>query len=134
MSKVIVNLTLELIGEEIELFLDTHPLPVYQKLFANPDLIQELTAYILGEIPSVYAVVEEKREKLNSQRLSKSLEQRMYVEALIQIGIEQILAKKAPDSKQLLSCSKSGHFRQFNQSKLAKLQGKDVNNTQSFFN
>lgn len=54
MSKSIVNLTIPWVVAEIEQVLETYPHHPYQQAFANPDLRQELIAYVLTRIHNVY--------------------------------------------------------------------------------
>ena len=92
MTKLIVNLTLPIVKEEIECLLETYPAPSYWQTFENPDLCQELIAYVLSRVPNFYTVVEtEEQAQLKPTRLSHSLEQRMKIETLIHQGVQQIL-------------------------------------------
>ena len=92
MAKVIVNLTLPVVKEEIDCLLETYPDQSYRRTFANPDLCQELIAYVLSRVPNFYTVVEaEEQASLKRTRLNRSLEQRIKIETVIHQGIQQIL-------------------------------------------
>jgi hypothetical protein len=59
MSKTLINLTTPLVISEIEQVLITYPHHPYQQAFANPDLRQELIAYVLTRVQNIYTVCED---------------------------------------------------------------------------
>jgi hypothetical protein len=94
MSKTIVNQTLPLIMGEIEETLETFPHHPHQQLFANPDMRQDLLAYVLTRIQSNYIAVEEisyHKVKATSQRPSDEL--KSHMDDLIRQGIHEILER-----------------------------------------
>lgn len=96
MTKTIVNLTLPILVEEIELALNQYPHHPYQQAFSNPDLRQELIAYVLSRISSLYVVVdEEKQQRAASQKTHHKPEQKQEREAYIHEGIHYIIDKYA---------------------------------------
>jgi hypothetical protein len=92
MSKSIVNLTIPLVVAEVEKALKTYPHYPYQQLFANPDLHQELVAYVLTRIHSVYVAVDEGEKIANDiETISDSTETQACLESFIHQGIHYIL-------------------------------------------
>jgi len=92
MCKKLVNLTLSLVSEEIENILQTYAEYPYQQIFTNPDLRQELVAYVLSHVPNNYVAIEES-EDLSIRRLvtSVSSEQQLNLEKWIHLGIDDIM-------------------------------------------
>ena len=93
-KKKLVNLTLFIVKEELENYklagCDREKL----KILSDPELVQELLAYILSRIPNIYAAVTPEQLLEKCQNTGKSLEQRMRIETLIEGGIASILQKK----------------------------------------
>lgn len=91
-----INLTNQLVVEEIENVLDTYSHHPYQQAFSIPDLRQKLIAYVLSQVHNLYTVIEDGEEvTVDSKILSSSLAQRLHIEALIRQGIIQILQENA---------------------------------------
>lgn len=59
MAKVIVNLALPVVLEEIDRVLQGGSETVAREAFLRPDLHQKLVAYVVNRIPGVYAVQED---------------------------------------------------------------------------
>ncbi|PPS44060.1 hypothetical protein [Chroococcidiopsis sp. TS-821] len=96
MTKTIVNLTLPILIEEIEFALNQYPHHPYQQAFANPDLRQELIAYVLSRVLSLYVVVdEEKQQRIDFQHMYHKPEQKKEREAYIHEGIHYLIDKYA---------------------------------------
>lgn len=92
MSKQIINLTLQIVSEEIESVLENYPEYPYHQAFAPSNLRLELIAYVLSRIPNIYKVVEETQEpSINTMFPSVSSEQRLQLESWIHIGIRDVL-------------------------------------------
>ncbi|MBW4520844.1 MAG: hypothetical protein KME16_14220 [Scytolyngbya sp. HA4215-MV1] len=72
MTKVIKNLALPLITEEIENVLDVYHHCPYQQVYADPELRQCLISYVLNSIPSFYVMIEEENRSQNSWNLLPS--------------------------------------------------------------
>lgn len=96
MTKTIVNLTLPLLVEEIEFTLNQYPHHPYQQAFSNPDLRQELIAYVLSRVFSMYVVVdEEKQPRINFENMYYKPEPKQGREAYIHEGIHYLTDKYA---------------------------------------
>ncbi|AFZ31816.1 hypothetical protein Glo7428_3332 [Gloeocapsa sp. PCC 7428] len=96
MTKTIVNLTLPILVEEIEFALNQYPHHPYQQAFANPDLRQELIAYVLSRVFSLYVVVdEEKQQRIDFKNMYYKPEQKKEREAYIHEGIHYLIEKYA---------------------------------------
>ncbi len=59
MTKIVENLILPLVVEEIEAALNTYPDQPYRQAYANPNLRAQLTRYVLNNVPVCYGLVEE---------------------------------------------------------------------------
>lgn len=64
MTKTVTNLTIPTILAKVEEILETYPHHPYQQAFANPDIRQELIAYVLTRIHNEYGAIEETEEWL----------------------------------------------------------------------
>ncbi|MBD2495725.1 hypothetical protein [Nostoc sp. FACHB-280] len=97
MTKTLLNLTIRLVLQELETILETYPHHPYQEAFANPDMRQNLIAYILSRIPNQYITVDEveKPKFLCSESLCRSLESTLHIESIIRQGVEKILGEQA---------------------------------------
>lgn len=94
MCKKLVNLTLPLVSEEIENILQSYPEYPHQHIFANPDLRQELIAYVLSHIPNSYATIEESEEiSINRTFTFIPSEQQLNLEKWIHLGIDDVMVK-----------------------------------------
>ncbi len=92
MTKSIINLTLPLVVAEIEQVLGGYPHYPYQQAFANPDLRQELIAYVLTHIRSVYVAIDEGKQQIDKLRPRSDLgETQSCLESFVHQGINSIL-------------------------------------------
>ncbi|NJL42197.1 MAG: hypothetical protein HC899_40395, partial [Leptolyngbyaceae cyanobacterium SM1_4_3] len=79
---------------EIEEIIATHYHYPYQHIFANPDLRQELIAYILTRIRNVHVAVEKGEEScVNAETIPCLTEIKLQIEDFIHQGIRHILQK-----------------------------------------
>ncbi|UBF27162.1 hypothetical protein K9N68_04130 [Kovacikia minuta CCNUW1] len=69
MTRTIVNLVTPVVMRETEEVLSTYSDHPYQQAFANPDLRQELIAYVLSRAPGSYVVLDENNQ-LRLERFS----------------------------------------------------------------
>lgn len=103
--KKLINLTLLIVKEELETYKLTNCSLEKQKILDNPELVQELLAYVLSHVPNIYAAVPEEKITEKYQNTGKSLEQRMRIERLIDRVIESLLEKKmAGKYSQIIIC------------------------------
>jgi hypothetical protein len=91
MAKDLVNLTLPMVVGEIEQIVETYPHHPYQQAFANPDIRQELIAYVLSQIHNVYVAVEEGHASANSETTPALAESETHLKSFIHGGIQQVL-------------------------------------------
>lgn len=63
MTKTLVNLTTPVVLAEIEEVLSNYPDYPYHKVFANPDMRQELVAYVLTRVQSIYTTCDADRSE-----------------------------------------------------------------------
>lgn len=95
MVKTLVNLTQQALVAEIETVLDNYPYHPYQQAFANPDLRQELIAYVLSHIPCTYTISEENPSVLLTYQFRNCrLEPNIQLENFIHQGICSVLQEK----------------------------------------
>lgn len=93
MPKIIVNLTMLLVITEVEHILGTSPPYPEQEVLSNPDLRQELIAYVLSRVRNVYVTVEKDEElKVNPERFLLT-EIKLHIESCIREGIYYVLHK-----------------------------------------
>lgn len=101
MSKKVVNLTLPIVEQEIDLLLELYPHKLHQLRLGNSDLRQELIAYILNRIPSVYGTISDRtiNSSTNCENLRSlsSLERQRQIEALVFQGISYLTLAKDTD-------------------------------------
>ncbi|WP_017655138.1 late competence development ComFB family protein [Fortiea contorta] len=96
MSKSLVNLTNQLVTQEIERVLETYPHHPYQEIFANPDFRQNLIVYVLNRIPNYYvSVSQEEQALISGDYLHQYLGYLSQIEAIIRQGIEDILREES---------------------------------------
>jgi hypothetical protein len=94
MPKSIVNLTNLIVRKEIEQAVKIHYHFPYQHIFANPDLRQELIAYVLTRVRNVHVAVEIGEEShINAEAVPCLTEIRLQIEDFIHQGIHHILQK-----------------------------------------
>ena len=102
-----LNQALPVVTEEIDNALEAYPNEACQKFFANSEVYNKLTAYVLSKIPAVYTVIESLQTAPKKPRFpSLSLELRLYIEAYIHQGIKEILRDyskpKFPPNRKLI--------------------------------
>lgn len=100
MSKKVINLTLPIVEKEIDLLLEMYPHRLHQLRSANSDLRQELLAYILNRIPSVYKATSDGTaisSTCQNVRSLLSLERQRQIEALVFQGINYLTSAKHSD-------------------------------------
>ncbi|AFY88969.1 MULTISPECIES: hypothetical protein [Chroococcidiopsis] len=96
MSKTLVNLTHQALIAEVEAVLDNYPYYPHCQAFANPDLRQELIAYVLSRIPCAFSAVDDRDLTFLTYRLpGDRAEYRIQIENLIHQGICCVLQDKA---------------------------------------
>ncbi|MGL5065082.1 MAG: hypothetical protein ACRC62_34365 [Microcoleus sp.] len=92
MEKVLVNLTLAVVTEEVENILETYPKHPYQQAFAPSGLRQDLIAYVLSRIPNTYTAIESAdSDPHKTVQVRCSSEQLLHIENLIHTGIRDVL-------------------------------------------
>ena len=95
MAQKIINLTLQVVIQEIENVFDDYFYHHYRQAFAIPELRQKLIAYVLNRIRSRYAVIEDDQDVAINHKAVCSQEQRLHIEAVIQCGIQHVLQENA---------------------------------------
>lgn len=92
MQKTLVNLTLSVVTEEVEIILESYPKHPYQQAFSPSGLRQDLIAYVLSRVPNTYTAIEAS-ESVSNQRVQVrcSSEQLLHIEKLIHTGIRDVL-------------------------------------------
>jgi hypothetical protein len=92
MQKTLVNLTLIVVTEEIEIILESYPKHPYQQAFSPSGLRQDLIAYVLSRVPNTYTAIEAS-ESVSKQAVQVrcSSEQLLNIENLIHTGIRDVL-------------------------------------------
>ncbi|PSB33094.1 hypothetical protein [Stenomitos frigidus] len=92
MTKALVNLTLPTVVGEIEQIVETYPHHPYQQAFANPDIRQELIAYVLSQIHNAYVAVEEGEPIAADSETTPALdESETHLKSFIHEGMQQVL-------------------------------------------
>jgi hypothetical protein len=85
---IIVNITLMKVQEELDILLDIYPNKLYQKSLTDPDLRQELIAYVLNRMPNRYLALESENISLiSSHNFIFSTQEALEIEKLIHQGI-----------------------------------------------
>lgn len=95
MVKTLVNLTHQAVIAKIETVLDSYPYHPHRQAFANPDLRQELIAYVLTRIPCTYGALNEQSDSLLTYNPNCYLDRHIQLESLVHQGICCILQEKA---------------------------------------
>lgn len=91
MPESIVNLTVPIVIEEIEIVLDEST-DSYRRLFLIPDLHQELVAYVLSRVRNRYGVVEKTEDGSDRVKpVTVCSEERLKIHDLAFQGIHSIL-------------------------------------------
>ncbi|MCY7407197.1 MAG: late competence development ComFB family protein [Alkalinema sp. CAN_BIN05] len=84
----LINQTQSIIQREINEVLETYPHHPYQQIFAHPDHRQELVAYVLNHVPSIYTSVDITSHEFTLASPTAIL---VNVETTIHRGISQLL-------------------------------------------
>lgn len=93
--KTVVNLTPETVIGEIDKVLDTYSYDPYQKVFAIPDLRQELVDFVFNRIPCFQNITGFDNECLLDKFPRGSLETQLHVQNIINQGIFTIIQAKS---------------------------------------
>jgi hypothetical protein len=92
MPKTLVNLTLSVVTEEVEIILESYPKHPYQEAFSPSGLRQDLIAYVLSRVPNTYTAIEASESASNQTvQVRCSSEQLLHIENLIHTGILDLL-------------------------------------------
>lgn len=108
MSKILMNLTLPIIVEEINNVLATETYYSQYRIFSVPDLRQKLISYTLNHVRTRYREIDrtvQSEQKLRSQ--PSSLEEHLQIEAVVREGIQQLVRKIEDKSIAPLSSASS---------------------------
>lgn len=92
MQKNLVNITLAVVTEEVEIILESYPKYPYQEAFSPSGLRQDLIAYVLSRVPNRYTALDS-GEYVPGQAVQFrcSSEQLLEIEDLIHTGIRDVL-------------------------------------------
>jgi hypothetical protein len=92
MQKNLVNITLGVVTEEVEIILESYPKHPYQEAFSHSGLRQDLIAYVLSRVPNKYTAIDY-GESVSNQTIQFrcSSEQLLQIENLIHTGICDLL-------------------------------------------
>ena len=92
MQKSLVNITLAVVIEEVEIILESYPKYPYQEAFSPSGLRQDLIAYVLSRVPNKYTAIDSS-EYISAQAVHFrcSSEQLLEIEDLIHTGIRDVL-------------------------------------------
>lgn len=92
MPKILVNVTLSAVTEEVEFILESYPKYPYQQAFSPSGLRQDLIAYVLSRVPNTYTAIEASASVSNQTvQVRCSSEQLLQIENLIHAGIRDVL-------------------------------------------
>ena len=88
LMNTLINQTQSIIEREINEILETYPHHPYQQIFAHPDRRQELVAYVLNRVPSLYTSVDITSPEFTLASPTAIL---VDVETTIHRGVSQLL-------------------------------------------
>jgi hypothetical protein len=92
MQKNLVNITLALVTEEVEIILESYPKHPYQQTFSHSGWRQDLIAYVLSRVPNKYTAIDSSDYVSNQKvQVRCSSEQLLQIEKLIHTGIRDLL-------------------------------------------
>ena len=92
MQKNLVNITLAVVTEEVEIILESYPKYPYQEAFSPSGLRQDLIAYVLSRVPNRYSAIDPGESVLSQTvEVHCSSEQLLHIENLIHTGIRDVL-------------------------------------------
>jgi Late competence development protein ComFB len=96
--KTLINQTQAIVQMEISQVLEEYPHHPYQQVFANPDRRQDLTAYVLNHISSIYTSIDlEAAHRFSDDRDTSSAPTAfptvvgLTIEAMVHRGINILL-------------------------------------------
>lgn len=93
MSKMLMNLTMPIILEEIENVLESEPCYLQYQI-AVPDLRQKLLSYTLNHVRKRYRSIDQSEQTVTILRSNpSSLEEHLQVEAVVRQGIQQFVQR-----------------------------------------
>jgi len=92
MQKNLVNITLAVVTEEVEIILESYPKYPDQEAFSPSGLRQDLIAYVLSRVPNKYIAIDSGESVSNhTVQVRCSSEQLLRIEDLIHTGIRDLL-------------------------------------------
>jgi len=92
MQKTLVNITLAVVTEEVEIIFESYPHYPYQQAFSPSGLRQDLIAYVLSRVPNKYTAIDSGESVANhTSQVRCSSEQLLQIENLIHTGIRDLL-------------------------------------------
>ena len=92
MQKHLVNITLGVVTEEVEIILESYPHYPYQQAFSPSGWRQDLIAYVLSRVPNKYTAIDSGESVANhTSQVRCSSEQLLQIENLIHTGIRDLL-------------------------------------------
>lgn len=91
MQKNLVNMTLALVTEEVEIILGSYPKYPYQEAFSPWGLRQDLIAYVLSRVPNKYIAIDSRESPNQTLQIRCSSDQLLHIENLIHTGIRDVL-------------------------------------------
>ena len=97
-NKILVNLTLPTVLQEIDTLLERYPNNLYQKLLIADSFRLDLAAYVLSHVPNQYKAIETPQAESSDFAIScHSSEQLVLIERWIQKGISELLHQRYGD-------------------------------------
>ena len=106
-EKILVNLTLLLVKEQLERYKITESDIRKEAILANPNSAKHLLEYILSHIPNIYTLVREEADRDKYKQTGQSLEQIRQIEKLIDRGITEMIASEPVDRCIELICCRN---------------------------
>jgi len=95
MKETVTNLATPVVKQEVAKVLETYPDHPHQKAFANPELRQQLIAYVLTQIDCKFTVAQTGQQpQVNYETLFPSTEEQSHLENSIRQGIERLVQEK----------------------------------------
>lgn len=92
MQKTLVNITLAVVTEEVEIIFESYPKYPYQQAFSPSGLRQDLIAYVLSRVPNKYMAIDSGESVWNqTAQVRCSSEQLLHIENLIHTGIRDLV-------------------------------------------
>jgi hypothetical protein len=108
MQKTLVNITLAVVTEEVEIILESYPKYPYQEAFSPSGLRQDLIAYVLSRVPNKYTASDSDSVSGQTVQFRCSSEQLLEIEDLIHTGIRDVLHSQEKIDYRLWEQLKSG--------------------------